>query len=173
MVVDPSIGLRIKHRREELGISQAELARRCHVNRNSVWNWEKGLTKPSRKLEVLALTLNRPPRWIVEGVYDTLIGIERNTFAYYLKALVRTFGPEDAIEKGLPEIMEAWQPEELKSKFVELAKELAFDYWYNGFTPPANLDAREEAWKERIALERVKRDVAKQASQQQPPQSQP
>ena len=39
-----AIGARIRARREELGLSQAELARRVYVSRQTVGNWEAGRT---------------------------------------------------------------------------------------------------------------------------------
>ena len=42
------IGELIKNYREELGYSVAQLARIVGVNRSTVENWEKGLTKPSQ-----------------------------------------------------------------------------------------------------------------------------
>jgi len=54
----PPIGEIIKQRREELGLSQEELAERLNVSRQSVSKWETGLAAPSRRnMEDLARAL--------------------------------------------------------------------------------------------------------------------
>lgn len=46
-------GRRIRQRREELGITQAELGRRIHRTQNSISNYERGTSSPSRQDAVL------------------------------------------------------------------------------------------------------------------------
>lgn len=38
---------RIREAREILGLSQAELARRCGMSRQVIWGWESGNRQPS------------------------------------------------------------------------------------------------------------------------------
>ncbi len=39
--------LRIRVKRQELGMSQAELAKKVHVNQTAVSQWERGVVTPS------------------------------------------------------------------------------------------------------------------------------
>lgn len=48
MATDPRIGQRIKRRRQELGLTQKDLAERVGVDPSSVVNWEKGRHFPAR-----------------------------------------------------------------------------------------------------------------------------
>jgi transcriptional regulator with XRE-family HTH domain len=65
MPADPAIGHRIERRRQVLGMTQEELARRVGVNRASIGNWESGRHFPKRYLgkleEVLGIQLDPPP----------------------------------------------------------------------------------------------------------------
>lgn len=62
-------GQRIKRRREELGLSQAELARRVGIRAPSVNNWESGATKTINgpNLQKAAAALERSADWILYG----------------------------------------------------------------------------------------------------------
>ena len=55
------IGNRLKERRGELGLTQAELAERCGVTRKTINTVENGVFVPSTVLALkLALALERP-----------------------------------------------------------------------------------------------------------------
>jgi len=64
-----TINDRIAHRLEELGMSQAELARRCHVDRSAVNQWVKGPVKNIRPehLVMIADALGLEIRWLITG----------------------------------------------------------------------------------------------------------
>lgn len=54
-------GNKLTSRREALGISQSELARRVGINRSSIFNWENGKSQPNQKnlrliAEILGVT---------------------------------------------------------------------------------------------------------------------
>lgn len=64
-----TMGERIKLAREALGITGAELARRCGVTRSAVWQWENGNTQ-NLKNEILylaAAALEVRAEWLVTG----------------------------------------------------------------------------------------------------------
>ena len=56
------VGARIAKRRQQLGWSQVELARRLDVSPSTVANWERGAAYPKKKLgkveQVLGITFN-------------------------------------------------------------------------------------------------------------------
>jgi transcriptional regulator with XRE-family HTH domain len=62
-MAEPNVemGKRIKKWREELGDSQAELAKMCGVSVTSVKNWERGAHPPGRKMKRLSIVLGRTP----------------------------------------------------------------------------------------------------------------
>ena len=63
-----SIGLRIKTRRAELGLSQRALAKKCQISGSSVALWESDQTEPSGKnLMQAAKALETTPEWITTG----------------------------------------------------------------------------------------------------------
>lgn len=51
-----SIGERIRARREELGLSQAELAKKIGITQGSVGNYESGVSNPKMELVTNFLT---------------------------------------------------------------------------------------------------------------------
>jgi transcriptional regulator with XRE-family HTH domain len=65
MPADPALGHRIERRRQVLGMTQEELARRVGVNRASIGNWESGRHFPKRYIgkleEILGITLAGGP----------------------------------------------------------------------------------------------------------------
>lgn len=63
-------GERVKRRREELGLSQAELARRCGFkNRTTMFDIENNRTKfPHKHIDVLARMLEVPPEYLLGSV---------------------------------------------------------------------------------------------------------
>jgi len=62
MATDPSIGTRIRKRRQVLGMTQQQLAERVDVNRSTVATWESGKHFPLRYLgrveSVLGISLS-------------------------------------------------------------------------------------------------------------------
>lgn len=63
-----SLGERIKQRREELGLSQADLSRALGLKNNSTVNGlEKGITKNSKHTTPIAKILKVRPEWLERG----------------------------------------------------------------------------------------------------------
>lgn len=62
MAAEPAIGTRIKKRRQQLHLTQVQLAERLGVNPSTVLNWEKGKHFPVRYQgaveQVLGITLD-------------------------------------------------------------------------------------------------------------------
>jgi transcriptional regulator with XRE-family HTH domain len=52
------IGTRIAMRRQQLGLTQEELAARLHVHKSTVVNWETGRHYPKRHLGAIEAVLN-------------------------------------------------------------------------------------------------------------------
>lgn len=66
-----SIGQRIRERREELGLSQAELARRLGVTQSTVGNYEAGISSPNgEKLLRLFDCLETEPNYLFQDSYQ-------------------------------------------------------------------------------------------------------
>jgi transcriptional regulator with XRE-family HTH domain len=63
------ISTRIAQRMAELGMTQAELARRCHIDRSAVNQWLNGSVKNIRPENLVALAdaLGLEIRWIITG----------------------------------------------------------------------------------------------------------
>ena len=68
-----SIGRRIAFRREDLGMSQVELAKLCHVNSTTVSKWERDVLKPTRNIMELAEALDVTATWILRGHFELAI----------------------------------------------------------------------------------------------------
>ena len=68
---DTDLSGRIRQRREQLGLSQEELAARMgYRSKSSITKLEKGINDlPRAKLEELAAALNTPPAWLM-GLVD-------------------------------------------------------------------------------------------------------
>lgn len=62
-----AIGFRVKQRRLELGLTQAELADRAGISQQSVEAIEKGRTRKPRSIIELAKALQCDPVWLVVG----------------------------------------------------------------------------------------------------------
>jgi transcriptional regulator with XRE-family HTH domain len=57
---------RIQYRRNQLEITQEELAARMGVDPKNIYRYEKGLTKPpSETLALLAVALKTTPNWLL------------------------------------------------------------------------------------------------------------
>ena len=61
------IGERIKNRRQELGFSQVELAKKIGVSKQSLYKYENGIITniPSDKIELLANALRTTPGFLM------------------------------------------------------------------------------------------------------------
>lgn len=64
-----TINDRIRQRMADLGISQAELARRCHIDRSAVNQWVKGTVSNIRPDHLLCIAdaLGIELRWLISG----------------------------------------------------------------------------------------------------------
>lgn len=58
VATEPPIGTRIRKRRQELGLTQKQLADLVKVDESSVISWESGKHYPRRKLGALEAALN-------------------------------------------------------------------------------------------------------------------
>ncbi|KAB7701494.1 helix-turn-helix domain-containing protein [Plesiomonas shigelloides] len=64
---------RIRSRRLQMGMKQAELAKMLGVSRVSVTKWETGVTKPDgENLHQLAIALSTTPEWLLYGSGEPL-----------------------------------------------------------------------------------------------------
>ena len=83
-----SIGSRIRYYREELGLSQKELAEKIGVSNGRVSNWEQGLNRPDADLLAnICLALNVSPSLLL-GIQispDELSDKERKIIQEYRK----------------------------------------------------------------------------------------
>lgn len=62
-----SIAERLKHAREEAGLTQPELARRSHVSAGTIGNVESGIRKAPRELLAIARALKVNAEWLKAG----------------------------------------------------------------------------------------------------------
>lgn len=87
-----NVGERIKTIRKLNGLSQLELANKCGLNRNSIYNYEKGKRHPkSDDLQSIANALNIPSHYLIgnddtEAFNDALV----NDIAVNLSKLVKS-----------------------------------------------------------------------------------
>jgi transcriptional regulator with XRE-family HTH domain len=84
MATDPHFGTKIRKRRQELGLTQAELAERISVDRTTVANWERGRHFPLRYQgaieSALSINLSQPdPREASQDELDAAIASTRQT----------------------------------------------------------------------------------------------
>lgn len=63
-----SLGERIRHSREALGISQGELAKRVGIKQQSIGDLESGKTRGTKHLLGIAKALGQSPEWLEKGV---------------------------------------------------------------------------------------------------------
>jgi transcriptional regulator with XRE-family HTH domain len=68
------VGRRIAQRRQQLGMTQTDLAQRCGVNAITVSKWERGVVLPSRKMAALEGVLLAPATWILTGEFSLHMG---------------------------------------------------------------------------------------------------
>jgi transcriptional regulator with XRE-family HTH domain len=63
-----TLGSRIRNRRQELGLSASELARRAGVTRDTLHAWESDQSEPrANKLQMLAGVLGANVGWLIGG----------------------------------------------------------------------------------------------------------
>jgi transcriptional regulator with XRE-family HTH domain len=62
-----NLGDRIRETREELGLTQAELARACGVSQGTIGNLESGIRKSARQQLAIAAALNVDLGWLLSG----------------------------------------------------------------------------------------------------------
>ena len=68
---EETLGRRIAAQRQRLGLSQAELAQRVGVTRETMASWESGQSEPrSNRLMTLAGVLEASVGWLLEGHGD-------------------------------------------------------------------------------------------------------
>lgn len=79
-----NIAERIKHKRTELGLTQAELAKRVGITQQSLQKIEDGRTQNPRKLLNLAKELNCSPEWLQLG---TATEVRENGSQYHNSTL--------------------------------------------------------------------------------------
>ncbi len=111
-----SVGKRIKQRREEIGMTQAELARKVGTTYQAISKYENDIigTIPTKKLKIIAEALDCSP------VY--LLGMEQKTF--YDEKQVDEMRDELKDNPDLRMLLSATydlKPEEIR-KLTEIAK---------------------------------------------------
>lgn len=76
-----SLAERVKRAREELGMTQSDLARAAGVKPGTIAFIENGTTRNPIRLLDIARALNRSPRWLMDGVEDAQNGVngEKNS----------------------------------------------------------------------------------------------
>jgi HTH-type transcriptional regulator, cell division transcriptional repressor len=63
-----TLGARIRAARQDLGLSQAEFARRLRVGPNEPYRWETDRHAPRvRQLQKIAAVTGRPAGWFIDG----------------------------------------------------------------------------------------------------------
>lgn len=77
------IGIRIRQAREELGLTQVQLAERLGIAFQSLQQWETGKTTPRvDRLRKLANVLGKTPSWLQFGVGTENLGSTTDFIAY-------------------------------------------------------------------------------------------
>lgn len=92
-------GERIKQKREQLGISQTELAKRIDTSKQNLYKYENDIITniPSDKIEALAKELNTSPAYIMGWNEDSQIPHYNKLIDLYLKGIM--FWSEDKLAK--------------------------------------------------------------------------
>lgn len=89
---DPfSIGDRIRESRKQVGVSQADLARKVGVTQPAVANWESGVHDPRRlMLTKIADALRVSPDWLASGARSTAEADKHPAAAYIRRPIQHT-----------------------------------------------------------------------------------
>lgn len=69
-MIEETIGMRVKRRREEMGMSREELAAKAGVTRNAIALIERDVTDMSKRLPEVALGLGVSLEWLLHGGVD-------------------------------------------------------------------------------------------------------
>lgn len=65
-----ALGARVQMIRETIGMTQAELAKRCGYTRTSLVNFEAGRQRmPLHQVEAVAIALSSTPRNLLKGIW--------------------------------------------------------------------------------------------------------
>lgn len=59
---------RLRHARQQRGLSQAELARLCNLSQSAISNYESGTRRDAREILDLAKALNVSAQWLKSGL---------------------------------------------------------------------------------------------------------
>ena len=59
---------RLRHARQQRGLSQAELARLCNLSQSAISNYESGARRDAREILDLAKALNVSAQWLKSGL---------------------------------------------------------------------------------------------------------
>lgn len=62
-----SLGTRIRQVREELGMTQKQLAALCHYTENAVIHFESDRVRQPNRIHSIAVALNVNPAWLAFG----------------------------------------------------------------------------------------------------------
>lgn len=97
-----SIGERIRTRREELGLSQAELAKRIGVTQGSIGNYESGVSNPKMELmQKLFDALETDANYIFHEVLD----VQRIEFTYDETMMIQKYRTLDEYGKKAVDVI--------------------------------------------------------------------
>jgi transcriptional regulator with XRE-family HTH domain len=73
----PDWALRIKKKREEVGLTQEELAKKVDVSKTAIQNWETGKNRPAgNNLKALAVVLDCTTDWMLFGGEPEILASE-------------------------------------------------------------------------------------------------
>lgn len=109
-----SLGARIRRRRRELGVTQAELAARAGVNQGYISEIERGRARPRRRtMDALVMALDMPHDAAVEAAAQDDAGPALQVVTLPLLASIPRGRPADSPEplQGFPVLRQQWSPD--------------------------------------------------------------
>ena len=65
--MNKEIGIRVKSRRKELGLTQTELGGLCNLSQQTIQNIESGRNRSTGNMVALASALQVRPEWLADG----------------------------------------------------------------------------------------------------------